>query len=450
LKNILKLDNAEIVMMEPILKRKETLEIVKKLLYKYKSLTQISTIESDSSLQISIARLSKTEALKVLEQFQNKSMSELVNFKPIGGSIRFPTDPKIEMIADQKLETAVVHLESLLIELGIRETLNLPANYMHKFTRLFKDINDRVQSFRRAGYGACNGDLSQFQFLFELTVGNENIFDSILEKIESDVIEIDSDCEIVGPMDLNTNLDRNGNLVKFKSVFKDDSVQKKPKIYEEMVCCVCMDVYQANQGIQTSCNHFFCKDCFQNYLTHSCETKSYPIKCCFFECTQTISLQTIIPTTFVDQELKYKKKSNLTTEMIQQSFEAFIAKNDRYKFCPTPNCTQVYFFDTGIIECKQCNHKICSLCKTKDHPGLTCHEFQRSGKNQDVGLLEKWKNQSGVRGCPSCSVSIEKNQGCNHMTCHSCKKHFCWVCMGVFEPGVIYQHMQQEHGGNGL
>jgi hypothetical protein len=33
--------------------------------------------------------------------------------------------------------------------------------------------------------------------------------------------------------------------------------------------------------------------------------------------------------------------------------------------------------------------------------------------------------------CPQCHVDIEKNGGCNHMTC-KCGHHFCWVCLGDF------------------
>ena len=33
--------------------------------------------------------------------------------------------------------------------------------------------------------------------------------------------------------------------------------------------------------------------------------------------------------------------------------------------------------------------------------------------------------------CPKCRYWVEKNEGCNHMTCR-CQKQFCYVCGGDY------------------
>merc|ERR1712038_609221 len=59
---------------------------------------------------------------------------------------------------------------------------------------------------------------------------------------------------------------------------------------------------------------------------------------------------------------------------------------------------------------------------------------------------EKCRNESetanwilaNTKPCPKCRSRIEKNQGCNHMTCQQCKYEFCWICGGDWK----------DHGSN--
>jgi len=44
-----------------------------------------------------------------------------------------------------------------------------------------------------------------------------------------------------------------------------------------------------------------------------------------------------------------------------------------------------------------------------------------------------------TKRCPHCKAPIEKNEGCNHMTC-VCNGQFCWTC------GLIYT---DDHYSNG-
>lgn len=39
-----------------------------------------------------------------------------------------------------------------------------------------------------------------------------------------------------------------------------------------------------------------------------------------------------------------------------------------------------------------------------------------------------WAKSFGAHRCPKCGVPIEKNDGCNHMSCPQCNHYWCWVC----------------------
>lgn len=110
------------------------------------------------------------------------------------------------------------------------------------------------------------------------------------------------------------------------------------------------------------------------------------------------------------------------------------------KWCPAPNCE-------FAVECKvkekelerivptvhcNCNHNFCFGCSLSDHQPAPCALVKKWLKKcEDDSETANWIS-ANTKECPKCHSTIEKNGGCNHMTCRKCKHEFCWMCMGVW------------------
>lgn len=88
------------------------------------------------------------------------------------------------------------------------------------------------------------------------------------------------------------------------------------------------------------------------------------------------------------------------------------------RYCPRCS-SKIFLKDIRVakFECDSCNLKICNQCKEPDHGRLTC-EQNLAKRFEDIGIVY----------CPVCKTMIQRNFGCNHMTCTICEYEFCWVC----------------------
>jgi hypothetical protein len=68
------------------------------------------------------------------------------------------------------------------------------------------------------------------------------------------------------------------------------------------------------------------------------------------------------------------------------------------------------------------------------HRGRTCEEYDRDARRrkEEVAMLQLLKNwPEKFKQCPRCQNGVEKNEGCDHMTCR-CKHQFCWLCLAPY------------------
>jgi hypothetical protein len=222
----------------------------------------------------------------------------------------------------------------------------------------------------------------------------------------------------------------------------------------DLQCPVCMcDVDEDSYPL--ACGHTYCRSCLKFFL-ESCidQDAPTPIACIHASsnnqaCSTPIHLSVIRELLPPEQEEALLKRTFLT--------HANSLPNE-YHYCPTPDCEMIYRRGNGsnqtVLTCPSCLNRICPACCVGFHEGLTCAEYKDEMSGGYKALL-KWKEENGIKACPKCGADIEKDGGCNHMTCARCKTHMCWVCMKTFGEDrrggeSVYDHMNRVHGGIGV
>ncbi|KAF4987863.1 hypothetical protein FDECE_15272, partial [Fusarium decemcellulare] len=122
----------------------------------------------------------------------------------------------------------------------------------------------------------------------------------------------------------------------------------------------------------------------------------------------------------------------------EHGLHSTLAKHPSFRRCLGPGCSngQIYeVLDGGEsstrnkMECSVCGFAMCFKHQCPWHEGSSCDDYD-SGRRQSVQMLQVWL-ANNTKACPGphCGVPIEKNRGCFHMTCTSCRFEFCWECL---------------------
>ena len=221
----------------------------------------------------------------------------------------------------------------------------------------------------------------------------------------------------------------NESTKQLKNYLKTFKIQKG-------ICPICDIDIDPGDGINLGCGHEFCSDCFKEHLKEKLNDQltllgtKCPMKFCNFQ----------VPSEIFKKLFKNDKDElNIYNKCLIRNFTE---SNADIKLCPNPNCDKIIKLPGhGMIDIKcPCGTIFCFKCLRESHRPCDCFMIEiwetKAKKDNDAENL-KWLI-ANTKQCPNCHKYIEKNQGCNHMTCRreagGCGYEFCWICLGEWAP----------------
>ncbi|RPA79156.1 hypothetical protein BJ508DRAFT_211354 [Ascobolus immersus RN42] len=220
---------------------------------------------------------------------------------------------------------------------------------------------------------------------------------------------------------------------------------------KDFVCDICCDDGDSMETFALPCGHRYCVECYRHYLTQKIkeEGESARIQCMGDKCTMAFDASDVQAVVDDDTFTRYKTLLDRT----------YVDDRESLRWCPAPNC--IYAIECGVRQ-KQlnqvvptvlcdCGYQFCFGCGLADHLPCPCSLVKKWLKKcEDDSETANWIS-AHTKECPICVSTIEKNGGCNHMTCRKCRHEFCWVCMGPWsEHGTSWYNCNRFEEKSGI
>ncbi|XP_005452631.1 E3 ubiquitin-protein ligase RNF14 isoform X2 [Oreochromis niloticus] len=246
-----------------------------------------------------------------------------------------------------------------------------------------------------------------------------------------------------------------------------DEAQRQRVFDSRVFCCgICfVEKLGSNCLCFKECQHVYCKACMTEYF--QIQIRDGNVQC--LNCPEPKCTSLATPSQvkqLVDAEL-FARYDRL---LLQSSLDLMAD----VVYCPRQSCGTAVMMepDTTMGICSACQYAFCTLCKLGYHGVSHCkiraeelrnlrdeylsatasgQKFmeQRYGKRVIQKAVEEsfsrdWLSEN-CKCCPRCGTNIQKVDGCNKMTCTSCKQYFCWLCLGVLSKVNPYSHFNNPH-----
>ena len=255
-------------------------------------------------------------------------------------------------------------------------------------------------------------------------------------------------------------------LVRLLQEFSERKDEEQFRL-ESHTCGVCLTDRVGSQCVRfTGCGHAYCRDCVAGYLTVRIREGAVAgLACPTPDCTSQILPHVI--SDLVPAALYQRYEQLLLETQLQTMVDVVLCPRTACQ-CPT-----VIERDTSLGQCPACSLAFCIYCNQTYHGVSPCKfrsaeqrailDQYRAAEGGERQLLERryGKRQletmantlasedyvtAHAQHCPHCRAPIEKNDGCNKITCWRCETNFCWLC-GTKLPKVNpYSHFNARGG----
>jgi hypothetical protein len=207
----------------------------------------------------------------------------------------------------------------------------------------------------------------------------------------------------------------------------------QPHSEPTFLCKICYTDEEENT-IRLRCGHRWHKECLLQLLRSKVADGKLKILCPDISdevnerellgnareigCTQEIAKETM-----------FALADELGDTTLQEQYTRFeeLDQNPNVRECPVDGCghRQEGSERSPQMRCEKCGLEYCFI-HSAAHPGETCRAYEQGQRRTNADHAKFVKGYT--LPCPWCKKPTTKQGGCNHMTCSTCGKEWCWVC----------------------
>uniref|UniRef100_A0ABM0MDS1 RBR-type E3 ubiquitin transferase n=1 Tax=Saccoglossus kowalevskii TaxID=10224 RepID=A0ABM0MDS1_SACKO len=333
------------------------------------------------------------------------------------------------------------------LQINVTFPLSYPSDDPPFFTLCSEWLDGGQLSALCRHLDAMWGEMSQLPIVYSWVdwLKNESLSFLGLEKTVVLSPYQNTDDDIVGPVDpraLPTCVDLQKSIIQILRHNITCEMEKFQR--EDHQCGICFDTRTGSEFYRLgNCTHHFCHECLAAYCTtHVSEGTVQLLVCPDSDCKNPLPPALVRDVLTKEQYERWEKLS------LQKTLDAM----DDIDYCPRCNMAVIKESDhSNLAHCTSCFYSYCTSCKESWHQGTKCvtlegklkemAEADADSQRADAKLVaqklkqylkEEHASKQAIKcttvACPGCLVRIERNQGCNHMTCVKCKTEFCWLC----------------------